>query len=82
MSYVDLAVLVEEMGRAVVPGPFFATVCLAAPVLVADTDAQKQTCSPASRPAERLATLAYTERTDVSTRPASSCRDVDGDGTS
>ena len=26
MSYVDLAVLVEETGRAIVPGPFFATV--------------------------------------------------------
>src|SRR5207249_7945307 len=34
MTYVDLAVLLEEMGRAIVPGPFFASVCLAAPVLL------------------------------------------------
>ena len=58
MSYVDLAVLVEEMGRAVVPGPFFATVCLAAPVL-ADTGRTDLLSGIAS--GERLATLAYTE---------------------
>jgi alkylation response protein AidB-like acyl-CoA dehydrogenase len=34
MTYVDLAVLLEEMGRVLVPGPFFASVCLAAPVLL------------------------------------------------
>ena len=59
MSYVDLAVLVEEMGRAVVPGPFFATVCLAAPVLV-DTGRSDLLAGIAS--GERLATLAYTEQ--------------------
>jgi alkylation response protein AidB-like acyl-CoA dehydrogenase len=58
MSYVDLAVLVEEMGRAVVPGPFFATVCLAAPVLV-DTGRSDLLAGIAS--GERLATVAYTE---------------------
>jgi alkylation response protein AidB-like acyl-CoA dehydrogenase len=58
MSYVDLAVLVEEMGRAVVPGPFFATVCLAAPVLVdvGRGDLLKEIASGG-----RLATVAYTE---------------------
>jgi alkylation response protein AidB-like acyl-CoA dehydrogenase len=58
MSYVDLAVLVEEMGRAVVPGPFFATVCLAAPILV-DTGRTDLLSGIAS--GERLATVAYTE---------------------
>ena len=58
MSYVDLAVLVEELGRAVVPGPFFATVCLAAPVLV-DTGRGDLLAEIAS--GERLATVAYTE---------------------
>jgi alkylation response protein AidB-like acyl-CoA dehydrogenase len=59
MSYVDLGVLVEEMGRAVVPGPFFATVCLAAPILV-DTGRNDLLAGIAS--GERLATVAYTEQ--------------------
>ena len=58
MSYVDLGVLVEEMGRAVVPGPFFSTVCLAAPVLV-DTGRKDLLAEIAS--GDRLATVAYTE---------------------
>jgi alkylation response protein AidB-like acyl-CoA dehydrogenase len=58
MSYVDLAVLVEEMGRAVVPGPFFATVCLAAPVLV---DAGRGDLLSEIASGKRLATLAFTE---------------------
>jgi len=28
MEFIDLAVLLEEMGRAALPGPFFATVVL------------------------------------------------------
>jgi alkylation response protein AidB-like acyl-CoA dehydrogenase len=62
MSYVDLAVLFEEMGRALVPGPFFASVALAAPTLVeAGTDAQKQTVLTGIASGERNATVAYTE---------------------
>ncbi|MEX2393062.1 MAG: acyl-CoA dehydrogenase family protein [Actinomycetota bacterium] len=62
MTYVDLAVLLEEMGRALVPGPFFATVCLAAPVIVeAGNDAQKQDLLPQIASGERNATVAYTE---------------------
>jgi alkylation response protein AidB-like acyl-CoA dehydrogenase len=62
MTYVDLAVLVEEMGRALVPGPFFATVCLAAPV-IADlgSDEQKQALLPSIASGEKNATLAFTE---------------------
>ena len=33
-GFVELGIVLEEMGRALVPGPFFATVCLAAPVLL------------------------------------------------
>lgn len=62
MTYVDLAVLVEEMGRALVPGPFFASVCLAAPVLeAAGTDEQKSTWLPPIASGEKNATVAYTE---------------------
>ena len=42
-SFLDLAVLVEEMGRALLPAPFFATVVLGGlTVLDAGNDAQKQ----------------------------------------
>jgi alkylation response protein AidB-like acyl-CoA dehydrogenase len=43
MSVVDLILLMEEAGRALVPGPFFATVALAATVVDAvATNAQKK----------------------------------------
>ena len=62
MTYVDLAVLLEEMGRALVPGPFFASVCLAAPLLVdAGSEAQKEALLPGIASGERNATVAYTE---------------------
>ena len=62
MTYVDLAVLMEEMGRALVPGPFFASVCLAAPlVITAGNDDQKRTIAGGIASGERIATVAYTE---------------------
>ena len=62
MSYVDLAVLVEEMGRAIAPGPFFASVCLAAPVVDgAGTETQKKALLPAIASGEKIATVAFTE---------------------
>ncbi len=81
MTYVDLAVLLEEMGRALVPGPFFATVCLAAPVVLeAGTDAQKQDILPGIASGERNATLAYTEsaRSDASSIELSAKEEGDG----
>ena len=59
MSYVDLAVLLEEMGRALVPGPFFATVGLTAPVL-SETGAGRDILSGIAS-GERLAALAVGE---------------------
>ena len=42
MSFQDLAVLLEEMGRACLPGPFFSTVITGAlPLLDLGTEAQK-----------------------------------------
>ena len=70
MTYVDLAVLLEEMGRALVPGPYFATVCLAAPVLLeAGNDTQRKELLGAIASGERRAAVAHTEaggRTDAS----------------
>ncbi len=62
MTYVDLAVLVEEMGRALVPGPFFASVCLAAPVIeAAGSEEQKRELLTGIASGEGNATVAYTE---------------------
>jgi alkylation response protein AidB-like acyl-CoA dehydrogenase len=62
MTYVDLAVLMEEMGRALVPGPFFASVCLAAPLVVeAGSDEQKREIAGGIATGDRVATVAYTE---------------------
>lgn len=82
MTYVDLAVLLEEMGRALVPGPFFATVCLAAPtVLEAGNDAQRQALLPGIASGERNATVAYTEanaRVDASGIELAARKEGDG----
>jgi alkylation response protein AidB-like acyl-CoA dehydrogenase len=62
MTYVDLGVLMEEMGRALVPGPFFASVCLAAPlVLDAGSNEQKRAIAGEIATGDRIATVAYTE---------------------
>ena len=43
MKQIDMSLLLEEMGRAVVPGPFFSTVILAGEtILAAGTDLQKK----------------------------------------
>jgi len=61
-SFLDLAVLLEEMGRALVPGPFFSTVVLGGlTVLDAGTDAQKDDLLPRISAGELTMTLALTE---------------------
>ncbi|RIK05453.1 MAG: acyl-CoA dehydrogenase [Acidobacteria bacterium] len=61
-GYIELIVLMEEMGRAVVAAPFFSTVCLAAnTLLVAGSDEQKQELLPGIAEGTRIATLALTE---------------------
>ena len=61
-SFLDLAVLLEEMGRALMPGPFFSTVVLGGlTVLDAGTDAQKQDILPRICSGDLRMTLAVTE---------------------
>ena len=63
-NFLDLAVLLEEMGRNLVPGPFFATVVLGGlSVLDAGTDAQKQDILPRICSGDLKMTLALTEPT-------------------
>ena len=61
-SFLDLAVLLEEVGRSLVPGPFFSTVVLGGfTVLDAGTDVQKRNILPGICTGQLLMTLALTE---------------------
>jgi alkylation response protein AidB-like acyl-CoA dehydrogenase len=62
LGIVDLVVLLEEMGRAVVPGPFFSTVLLGGlAILEAGNDAQKKAWLPKICSGDARATLAWME---------------------
>src|ERR1700730_8461273 len=61
-SFLDLIVVLEEAGRALLPGPFFATMGLAVPALIeAGTEGQKKAALGAIASGEARATLAFTE---------------------
>jgi alkylation response protein AidB-like acyl-CoA dehydrogenase len=62
MAFLDLAVLIEEIGRALVPGPYMSTVVYCGlPILDAGTDEQKKALLPKIARGELIATLALTE---------------------
>ena len=62
MNFLDLAVLLEEMGRACLPSPFFSTVVLGGlPVLDVGSEEQKQEYLPKLIRGEKIFTLALTE---------------------
>jgi alkylation response protein AidB-like acyl-CoA dehydrogenase len=81
-TFVELGIVLEEMGRALLPSPYFATVCLFANVILnAGTEDQKRELLPAIASGERIATLAYTEpsgRWDAEGITAEARRDGDG----
>ncbi|TME68035.1 MAG: acyl-CoA dehydrogenase [Chloroflexi bacterium] len=61
-TFLDLVVVLEEAGRALLPGPFYSTMGLAVPVLLeAGTEAQKKAALGAIATGEARATLAFTE---------------------
>jgi alkylation response protein AidB-like acyl-CoA dehydrogenase len=61
-SFLDLIVVLEECGRALLPGPFFATMGLAVPALIeAGSEAQKKEALGAIAEGKARATLALTE---------------------
>jgi alkylation response protein AidB-like acyl-CoA dehydrogenase len=61
-TFLDLAVLLEEMGRACLPGPFFSTVVLGGlTILDVGSEEQKQEFLPQIATGERIMTLALTE---------------------
>jgi alkylation response protein AidB-like acyl-CoA dehydrogenase len=62
LGQVELAAIMEEMGRTLLCAPFFSTVCLAANALmVAGSRQQKRDHLPGIAAGETVATLAYTE---------------------
>jgi alkylation response protein AidB-like acyl-CoA dehydrogenase len=62
LGFVDLTVLMEEMGRAVMPGPFFSTVLLGGlAILESGSEAQKKAWLGKISAGEAKATLAFTE---------------------
>ena len=62
MTFRDLTILCEEMGRAVLPGPFYSTVILVGlPILEFGTDAQKKEFLPKIANGDIVCTLAALE---------------------
>src|SRR2546421_6402914 len=61
LGFVDLTVLMEEMGRAVMPGPFFSTLLGGLAILEAGSDAQKKEWLTKIAGGEARVTLAWTE---------------------
>ena len=61
-TWVELGIVLEEMGRALLCAPYFSTVVLAADaILNAGTDDQKKALLPGIASGETIATLAFTE---------------------
>src|SRR6476660_766146 len=61
-SYVELGIVLEEMGRALLCAPYFSTVVLAANTLLHSGDeAAKKAHLPGIASGETIATLAFTE---------------------
>ena len=62
MTFLDLAVLIEELGRAIVPVPFLSTVVYCGlPILAAGTDEQKKQFLPRIAKGDMIMALALTE---------------------
>ena len=63
LSYVDLVLVLEEMGRVVLPSPFIWTVMVAEAIKRAGSEAQKQALLPKIAAGEMIATVAWMEPT-------------------
>ena len=62
LTFLDLAILLEEMGRAMLPGPFFSTAVMAGmTILDAGSESQKQELLPRIAEGQLILTLALTE---------------------
>jgi alkylation response protein AidB-like acyl-CoA dehydrogenase len=61
MGYMDLIILMEEFGRALVPGPFIPNTVATIALMEAASDAQKRQHLPRIASGEEIWTLAFTE---------------------
>ena len=62
MGFMDLIILLQEMGRNILPGPFFCTVVLGSlPIFSAGTDEQKKEFLPKIASGKMILTMALTE---------------------
>jgi alkylation response protein AidB-like acyl-CoA dehydrogenase len=80
MTFLDLLVLIEEFGRAIVPGPFVTNSVSTIALLEAASDVQKQALLPGIATGEKIWTLAHTEpsaRFDAGGVQLSATRDGD-----
>jgi alkylation response protein AidB-like acyl-CoA dehydrogenase len=82
LTYVDLVAILEEMGRVVMPGPFFATVVLGGvTILEGASEEQRRILLPAIAAGEQKTTLALLEasaRWDAAGVECEARRDGDG----
>jgi alkylation response protein AidB-like acyl-CoA dehydrogenase len=61
-TFLDMTVIAEEAGKALVPGPFFAAALLGAPIVIeGGSDAQKKELLPRMARGEYIATVAIAE---------------------
>jgi alkylation response protein AidB-like acyl-CoA dehydrogenase len=81
-TYIELTVVLEEMGRRLLAAPYFATVVLAANTLLhSGDDAAKKELLPGIASGETIATVAFTEpngKWDASGIEATATADGDG----
>jgi alkylation response protein AidB-like acyl-CoA dehydrogenase len=64
LGWVDLVVVLEEMGRTLFPSPFLATTIAAAAIRAAGNDTQKSRWLPALADGSKIASLAWLEPSD------------------
>ena len=81
LTYVELAIVAEELGRATAPGPFLATVTQFAPLVLAvgNADAQQRFLAPVAA-GERTGTVAFAEgdRWELGAVSTTATRTADG----
>jgi alkylation response protein AidB-like acyl-CoA dehydrogenase len=65
LSYVDLVLVMEEMGRVVLPSPFIWTLMVAEAIKRAGSDSQKSSLLPRLATGELIATVAYLEPSSI-----------------
>ena len=78
-SFAELAIIVEEMGRSLLCGPYFSSTVLAATAIMeTGSTEQKEALLPAIAAGERLAALAIAEASGRWDADGVACRVVDG----